>query len=480
MKALMDSKAIRYVVVKYMSFIIKFINSILIAKFLGPFYFGIYSFTILVQQYYSYSNLGINFSTNTLISIKKNKTDLTDLIWRNSLVILIFLSIVICAVGVILTYLPSDTLSKYSFQNYSSLLSFIAIITFFNFQFQTIYRIYGKIVKINFHEYIIPLLVLFSICIFREKLTVYYILISIFIGNLFALLLYFWNSPKPFRLSLNFQIAKTIVIRGLNLLMYNISFYFILISSRTLVSYYYSVEELANYSFANSLSATVMMVGGAFSFIFYPKLVNFFNKETNFDSIQMKIEELRNLYIGGLNFIAILSIVLIPLLTFFIGDFTSVLNIFKLLIIAQICLNYAFGYTTFLIAKNKESILTKIGFISVFIVVLVGVISVYASLPVVWFSVSVVIGCIVFTSLTIYVAKKILNQNTSIVEVICYLFPIRKLIPMLIIIFSVILNEHILLPILTLCVYVLLNYSELKTIFYKGVQILGKENVLDF
>ena len=61
---LLRSPSSVYVIFRYGTYIVQFLNSILLAKALGDIKYGIYSFVFLIMQYMSYSNLGINESLN--------------------------------------------------------------------------------------------------------------------------------------------------------------------------------------------------------------------------------------------------------------------------------------------------------------------------------------------------------------------------------------------------------------------------------
>ncbi len=64
-----------YVIIRYVTYAMQFANAILLARYLNEFYFGVYSFIMLVMQYMSYSNLGINESLNTEYAARKTMPD---------------------------------------------------------------------------------------------------------------------------------------------------------------------------------------------------------------------------------------------------------------------------------------------------------------------------------------------------------------------------------------------------------------------
>ena len=64
-----------YTAVKYLTLILGFIKTILVAKYLGPHLLGIYALLVLCIEYLYYSNLGVLFSLNREVSINLNNEE---------------------------------------------------------------------------------------------------------------------------------------------------------------------------------------------------------------------------------------------------------------------------------------------------------------------------------------------------------------------------------------------------------------------
>jgi len=71
LKTIVNSNIIKFVSTKYLAFGLQVINSFLIAKKLGVYYFGIYGFATMLLQYLSYTNFGVNYSLNVILSTNK-------------------------------------------------------------------------------------------------------------------------------------------------------------------------------------------------------------------------------------------------------------------------------------------------------------------------------------------------------------------------------------------------------------------------
>ncbi|MDA9551166.1 hypothetical protein N9R47_04380, partial [Flavobacteriaceae bacterium] len=460
-KALISSDFVQFVSIKYLTFFISFLNSILIAKFLGPFAFGIYSFLTLALQYFSYSTLGINYALNTIISTKKRKAGIAKMVWQNSLGIMLIISVFILVVGILLIYFKIDGLEKYSYSKYNIWIVAITITFNFNVLYANLFRVFGKLKQINFNEGIGPIIILMALIYFNNQIQVIHIIYCVLLKNILSFIVFTFSTPLSFVGKLNFRISKILIVRGLNLLIYNLSYLFIMLSSRTLVSVFYSVEDLANYSFANSLSYNLLMVAGVFSFLFYPKMINKFSSEKDSSKIYLFIEKINSFYVGGINFLAIISVLLTPVLTIYMDKYISMLNIFKILIIGQVLINSTLGYSTYLIAKGKESLLTKTGLISIIIIVAFGTVFALLDFSLEVMTLSVLIATLYYLYSIISVASKELSIKKTPIKLLLETLPLTKIIPLLIILVSAFTDSHVLLPTLAVLLYIPLNYKQL-------------------
>lgn len=475
----LKSGVLQYVFLRYFTFGLQFLSIMLIAKALGEHQYGIYSFILLVLQYYAYHNLGVNFSLNKSIAIKKSNEKLVKLLWGNAMLIGTICSFILLLVGALLYFFPIASLeSKYNFSNYAIITSIIGVLTSYNNLFLIIYRIHGKLSKINLFQAIVPSAILLVAAFYWNSANVNHILFATVMAHLISLVVFIHKSPNPLRIIYNKLIFRSLVYRGFHLLMYNVSFYFILVSARTLVSVYYSVEELGYYTLANSFCIAVVLSGKAFSFIFFPKLINRFAKNTHNENIAL-IERIRSIYISLLNLVVILSLIILPVITYFIPEYRDILYVYKILIIAQIIFNNAFGYSTYLISSNKENILMRSGFMAIGTVLIIGYFFTLLGFGFQYIAVAVIFAALVYTFIVLYFANKKLNKYPVFFSLVRHEFPIRLLIPMMIITVAVIANENIYLPTLALIAFMWLNRNHIKGIVLEAKKVILDKNALN-
>ena len=89
------NKIVVFLFVRYTSYVIQFIISLVIAALLGPYYLGIYGFITLILNYCAVINFGIPSSLNVLMVHHKSNDKLCGDYIGNSFFIYCILSIIL-------------------------------------------------------------------------------------------------------------------------------------------------------------------------------------------------------------------------------------------------------------------------------------------------------------------------------------------------------------------------------------------------
>ena len=160
---LLRSPSSVYVIFRYGTYIVQFLNSILLAKALGDIKYGIYSFVFLIMQYMSYSNLGINESLNTEYAVSKDsdRCKIWNTSWALNLLINTFLFMVFAFLISIVSLF-----SRYEFDSYGMLLLMTCIVINLSRIYITYYKLHGKLIKLNIQQFL-PHFVLLVLVLIR-------------------------------------------------------------------------------------------------------------------------------------------------------------------------------------------------------------------------------------------------------------------------------------------------------------------------
>ncbi|GEM_PF-273091 len=484
LKNIIKSSSVHYIITRYFTFGLHAINALLIAKYLGLYYFGLYSFVNLLLQYFSYTNLGMSYSLTVILSTEKNIDNVKA---RNilfaSLVVLTLVGFVLLAVTVISSYSGFINLfSAYLLNDYYVVVVLIAILQHFNILLINLFRIYGKLNEININYVIVPLSQLVCVFFFVEQYLFWALIISLAATNFVSLSIFLFNSPLKVGIKNKFSkdIALLLVKRGILLLAYNSSFYLILVSARSMVGYFYSVEEFALFNFAHYLAQAIAMFLGSISFLFYPKMLNKFSSYNDNSEIVEFIEKTRKIYLTLTFLIVLFSLFFAPLLFYFLPNYGNSFICFKYLLFAQIILSNCFGYSDLLIQKKQERALIVFGFVSVLIVLVAGAIFVYQfKQPVEFIAIAFLISVMVYNYLVVYAGNKFIKQFKNRYELIKYLYNYRYFIPIVMyVLLDILISNVYFLSMFTIMMYLALNVREITFAYKNGMAIVTNKDSL--
>ncbi len=476
---IIKSPIAQYIGIQYLSYGLQFINAILIAKYLGVLYFGIYSFLLLINQYLLYSSIAPSYSLNAILASRKNENEFVGKLWNNALLLSCTLvGLVFLSSEIIIFYTPNIFL-KYHFSEYSDLVLLIFALTSINNLFVNLYRIYGLLQKINFNQLIIPLIQFITIFFVKEKELLYYLLVGTVAANIISLLLFLHKTPLKNGFSFNKLIFKDISTRGFHLLLYNVSFYLILLSSRTIVSIYYSAEELGYYTLAVNLSNAIFIIVGAFSSILYPKLLFKFST-CNEDQIKQLLLKFQSLYITGCYLLTFLGFLAIPLIELFLPQYTQAMPAFKILLLTQLFLNNNFGNSILLVAKKKERSMTNNALSGMILIIVISLIFTNFKCSFTSIAVAVSFGFSYFCIKITGQAFKLIGKRKYFTDVLLELFPLNFLIPIIILIISIVIKDNYFLPSLSLIVFSMLNMHKIKNVLKEVYLFIKHKESLNF
>lgn len=479
-KRLVNNKAISFVLLKYVAFGIQLINSVLIAKFLGVYFFGIYGFVLMLLQYLNYSNFGVQYSYSVLCSDVSTKegnirTHLTGTSISLIICVSLFLGILYFS-----TY-SLDLFPKYRYSEYSFFILIIAILQYFNLLFVNIFRINGNVGMLNVYYLILPLVQLITLLFFKSEALFYALLVATLISHAFSVILFVLKSPIVVRKSpiFRFKYARIIIKRGFFLLLYNFTYVGILLTAKTIVSNRFSVEDFALFSFANSIANAVFLLMGSLDFLFYPKLINVISSKHNLNELIFFIERIRKFYLTLTLLVVFLSMFSFPLLYYFLPQYAESSACLQILLLAQVVIRNSYGYSTLLVQKGKELQMTCCAVIAIVVIVLgsLGGLQYYDDMIIV--AISVFFGVLIYNVLIGYLGNKILSQFNSVRSFLKAMFLPSLFMPVLCCVILMLLSPfYIFNVVITIIFYMVLNRKQFKDIIKGGYAVVLKKDIL--
>ena len=466
-KTALKNKVILFIFSRYGTYLIQFINSLFIALYLGPYYLGIYGFITLITQYMNHLSFGVADSVTAIISVNKDKDLYIQKIIGTAITMLLGLSFIAILLFSTNEIFNLNLGSKYNFSTYAPIVVLIGVLGYFNTLFNHVFRVYGRLYEIAFNQTAYPLFILLAIIFFKNSELLWALVAANFSAFLLSFILYLIKSPIKLKPLFYYNLFKIIQTKGWHLFIYNSSFFFIVISTRSFVSGFYSVEEFGYFTFAFSLANVILLLLQAFSYLIFPKLLNRFASSTNNQNIDL-LEKLRNAYVTTSHLLIHVAILFFPLFLLFFPQYKIASEAFKLIALSVVLYTNSFGYSGLLIAKGYEKILGRVAFSALVLnatvaLVLIKIINVPFTLVII----STMVSYFIYVYALGFMGRKMLQLDTSVLAVLNDIYPIRLLAPYALSLGFIILSISDIYFVLSIILFLILNFrvlSKLKTI----------------
>jgi O-antigen/teichoic acid export membrane protein len=472
------NKIILYAISRYFILAISFITSLILAAKLGPYYYGIWGFILLILNYFQYFDFGVSDSCTILLVQNKNDISKVKDYEINSIIILSVLNVFILIVALINFIWGISFLDKYTIGSLFYFVCLISIVSNFNKLFFKIYRVKNRVFEFAFYQSINALLVLIVIFIGKEKKLIYFLVSAYTVGHLISLFLFIKGKGLYFGGKASIELCFTILKKGFFLFLYNFFFYLIVISTKGISSVYYTVEEFGFFTFAYTIANAIILLIDAFAVLIVPKVIDKFYSP-NLNEIEKTFYDLKINYMYFSYFIMFIIVFVLPILLIIIPKYHSTFQMVSLLSLAVALSTNSFGFSMYLRAKNKENVLALTSFISlafnVFITLFL-VIIVKVSYP--YVSISILSSYFLFTVLCVYFGRKDLYQKVSFVSIVKESFPLNLLVPVLITILITALDLRA-LAFLPLLVFLILNKNFIVKIYNTIIRVLNNSSIFD-
>lgn len=474
------NKVFLFTASRYITYGIQFVNALLIAKYLGVFYLGVWGFITLVMQYILRLNFGISNATNTLASIHKSNKKYVSQVIGVSVTLLILLSLLILIFFIGTNYFSFDIGGKYSFIKYTPYVIATAILNHFNLFFSNIFRVYGKLIAIAFNQSILPIGILIGSFFYRGENLLNALVIISLVSSFLAFVFFIVSRPVSFKPVINWVLVKEIQIKATYLFIYNACFYLIIISTRSFVSEYYTVEQFGFFTFAFSLANSVLLLFQSMSFLIFPKLLNRFATKSNEEAVKL-LNMLRDSYVTISHFSIHIIILLYPLLMSLFPEYKSTGEVFTIIALTTVIYTNSFGYQGLIMAKEKEKIISLIASLALVLNISLSYLFVfYMKLNYEYIMLSTMITYFIYIYIITKYGRSLVSQNNNIIATIKDVFPLKWMFPygvsLLITFYDFNIKELKITPIIF---FVIMNYKGLIKTLDISKKIFKNPNIID-
>ncbi len=352
-KSALRNKIFWYLVSRYLTFGIQFISSIYIAVKLGAYYFGIWSFVLLLINIGNQFNWGIGNALNIIYVQNKNDQTKCRCYCFNAMLLTFLIMIPVILFTLYERIFGFVYFQKYQLGNMIYGIALVICLNYVNTLLMNISRVKGHVFAIAFNQSVFPVLTLILMFCTNGMVLLYLLLGGYVVAMLLSALLYLIENEITWSEKVSWNVMCEIARKGLYLFFYNTCFYLIVLSTKTIVSYYYSVEEFGYFAFAFGLANAAMMLIDSLVFLAFPKMIDMMRGE-NKDAIQQKIDFLRTTYCTAVSCVVYLAIPCCYFLLKLVPKYQHSFPYFTGILLSLAVYSNCFGYNTYLLAKNKE------------------------------------------------------------------------------------------------------------------------------
>ena len=464
---------------RYVTYGIQFLASMLIAFQLGPEKFGIWSFFLLIVNFFNIFDFGISNSLNVLLVQDRNNKERYFGHIKSALLLTAAVSLTVLLLLFLEKAFRFKIIDKYNIQPYLLVTVIIVVTAYFNKIFAAIYRVRNKLAEVALYQSIIPVFLFVSIMSIKDNI-LYFLIISYLVGNLISFFVFIFRKEISLKGKASYGNVKQIGSKGFWLFLYNSSFYFILYLSSFLVSLSYTVSEYGKYNFSYTLSHAVILLIDAFGFIIFPKMIAKL-KDNDMEKNEKTIEYIRINYMTIVHLLVFLAFPLFYLLNMCFPQYSNTTCALCLAGLALLPYADCFGLNTFLIAQNREKLLSAISILSLLFNTVFVMFSIYfLKLSFEYIFICISISYCIYTLSCAVMVSKMLNKRVDVVSVLQYAFINQNVfVFVLSVLIAIFYHDNIFILCLPLLTYSILNFERVRIVYNSFKQVILKPNIVD-
>lgn len=468
-----------YLSSRYMTYFLMFVTSMVAAEKLGPYFLGIWGFILMMLQFFQNFDFGIPNALNVFYVHNKYKDDTKNDYIFNSLFLISVLSLIVFTLILLSRYMRIGLLDKYEIGSYLIWIAIISALQYFYNLIIVLLRVKNRIISTSFVLSFIGIINFIGVFYFSGEKLLYFFIVGYLLGYfssiVIALLLKVFPPINSWELSRNYQ--KQVVRKGFFLFLYNLFTNLIFLSIRFLISSFYPVEDFGQFTFSYTIVVSILLLLNSLSFIVFPKIVDRFSGN-NVRQVFDAIKHYRLCYIYPTHFLIYSALPAYPLFLSFFPSYDNALLSIQLISLALLIGTHVVGFTEYLIAQDKEQLLS--GMILFELVIN----CTFAMILIKFFSVSFeyVIIATLFSNFIYALTVSFYSQRMcgmcNPLQIVSVTFPYRLMIPFCIALISCLVGNYIMLfvPIVT---FLWLNKNNMKPLFLTIKELVNNPSIIN-
>jgi O-antigen/teichoic acid export membrane protein len=403
-----------FTLARYFSYGLNFLRGLLVASFLGPFYLGIWGFLMLVQQYLMYGSFGVHNAVNVELSVQEDQSEVAQRPIRDGAIILSSsIALIFIGGGAFIQFARVPLFPRFNFGQYALLLAILVGLTLVRQVFTNIYRAREKLNRIIASDLQTAIITLIPFLFFRDERLIIALLAAMSATQLISVILYVIHPPFAIGLQFDLTIARRLLLIGIPLLIYNLSYELMTIAGRTVISAAYTVADLGYFTLANSITAATMLGFRTIIWVKFPSLLNQMRRGAEDAAVRHLITRLNQLFGTAVFLIVFIFILLAPIIRLILPQYTPVVPILGILLLMQAILAAMLPYNVVAVARRKQLRVAFLSGISVLFILGGSLLCAWLALETIWVAITMLLGGLLFAVLQSQLGAQLIGDGRA-------------------------------------------------------------------
>lgn len=391
-----------FTVLKYLYFVLNFFRGVLVAKVLGPEYYGVLGFWQMVQTYIGYGHLGIPYSVNLELALHRDGAHkyVAPGFW-----LVASLSLAIFVITSLSFYF-----FNFGYEYYSSRYGFFALIggilLIFREFFIDIHQVFGNLYRIVIGDILTVVVLLLLPLFFSGETLIYYSLLGFCLSSAISLLFLIRIRGVSIVGRPEFATCRTLLVAGVPMFAASMITYFATLIPRAVLSLGDDNHRLGLFTLSVNIANAVMLGINSISWAIYPKLLAKTNIASGQSDLERHVSRAMRLYPVVVAGVVIFSSIGIKLLMVWLPQYEGVEHVVSVMLLSQIIVSLSFGPATMLYSNKLYNNLMMIGVLACSAVFVSSVILYQINVNLIVFATCVAIGYIVYSFFCLYIYAK--------------------------------------------------------------------------
>lgn len=473
----LHNKIFWYLTTRYLTFAMQLISSIYVAVKLGVYYWGIWSFILLLVNIGYQLNWGIGPSITILMVQHKNEEQLCRKYIYNAFILVLFgmLPAILFTFYERLFGIPFFEKYHLGSMVYGVLL--VMCLYHLNILLMNICRARNHVFSIAFNQSVFPA-ACFILMFFSEEKTLMNLLLGGYVlAMLISFVVYMRYGYILFSEKIDLSLCRSIFQKGFFLFLYNACFVLIVLTTKTLISYYYSVESFGLFSFAFNLASAALLLVDNVTFIAQARMIDLLQGDDPATNLK-RIELMRRCYLVCVTGIIYFAIPAFYLLIHFVPKYKDAFTSFTLIVLALDLYPICYGYNSYLMAHNKEKVMALLAGLALLLNLLITwILASCFHVPMEYCLIGIMIAYLLYAFAVNLFAEKIISSTWQWKNAMHYI-PLYVFIPF-VLAFSLQLIGSIQILWIPLVVFLIFGFQSIVVFLKDMIQFINRPDVMD-